>query len=51
VASDYLGIDQGPIISMLENHRSELIWTVMKRNPHIRRGLKRAGFEGGWLDE
>ncbi|HEX6638214.1 MAG TPA: glucoamylase family protein [Steroidobacteraceae bacterium] len=50
VATDYLGVDQGPIISMLENYRSELIWTVMKRNPHIVRGLKRAGFEGGWLE-
>ena len=49
VASDYLGVDQGPIIAMIENHRSELIWTVMKRNEYIRRGLKRAGFEGGWL--
>jgi hypothetical protein len=50
VASDYLGIDQGPIICMIENYRSELIWNVMKRNPNIVRGLKRAGFEGGWLE-
>jgi hypothetical protein len=49
VDSDYLGIDQGPIISMIENYRSELIWSVMKRNEYIRHGLKRAGFEGGWL--
>jgi hypothetical protein len=49
VATDYLGVDQGPIIAMIENHRSELIWSVMKRNEYIRRGLKRAGFEGGWL--
>jgi hypothetical protein len=50
VASDYLGVDQGPIIAMIENYRSELIWNVMKRNPYIIRGLKRAGFEGGWLE-
>ena len=50
VASDYLGIDQGPIIAMIENYRSELIWHVMKRSPYIRRGLARAGFTGGWLD-
>jgi hypothetical protein len=49
VDTEYLGIDQGPIISMLENYRSELIWSVMKRNEYVRRGLKRAGFEGGWL--
>src|SRR6185503_9673601 len=36
--TEYLAIDQGPIISMIENYRSELIWTVMKRNEHIRRG-------------
>ena len=46
---DYLGIDQGPIVAMIENHRSELIWKTMRKNPHIVRGLKRAGFAGGWL--
>jgi hypothetical protein len=48
--TDYLGIDQGPIVTMLENHRSELIWRYMKRSPYIVRGLRRAGFAGGWLD-
>lgn len=46
---DYLGIDQGPIVCMIENWRSGLIWNVMRRNPHLRRGLERAGFSGGWL--
>jgi hypothetical protein len=46
---DYLGIDQGPIVAMIENHRSELVWKTMRKNPHIVRGLKRAGFSGGWL--
>jgi hypothetical protein len=50
VGPDYLGIDQGPILVMLENHRSELVWRVMRKNPHIRRGLERAGFTGGWLE-
>lgn len=49
VANDYLGIDQGPILAMLENHRSGLIWRVMRKNPHVRRGLERIGFSGGWL--
>jgi hypothetical protein len=35
---------------MIENYRSELIWSVMKRNQYIQRGLRRAGFEGGWLE-
>jgi hypothetical protein len=47
--SDYLGIDQGPILAMIENYRSELVWRTMQRNPYIARGLKRAGFAGGWL--
>ncbi len=49
--ADYLGIDQGPIVAMIENHRSGLIWKVMRKSPHIVRGLKRAGFTGGWLAE
>lgn len=47
---DYLGIDQGPIVAMIENHRSGLVWNVMRKNEHVRRGLKRAGFTGGWLN-
>ena len=49
VASDYIGIDQGPILAMISNYRSEFVWNVMKRNKYIRTGLERAGFEGGWL--
>ncbi len=49
--TDYLGIDQGPIIAMIENYRSDLVWKTMRKNPHIVRGLKRAGFTGGWLDQ
>ncbi len=47
--TDYLGIDQGPIIAMIENYRSDLIWKTMKKNPYIVAGLKKAGFTGGWL--
>jgi hypothetical protein len=46
---DYLGIDQGPIIAMIENYRTGLIWKLMRQSPYIRRGLQRAGFTGGWL--
>lgn len=46
---DSLGIDQGPIVAMIENYRSGLVWKMMRKNPHIVRGLKRAGFAGGWL--
>jgi hypothetical protein len=47
---DYLGIDQGPIAIMIENLRNGFVWNVMKKNPYIVRGLRRAGFTGGWLD-
>jgi hypothetical protein len=48
--TDCLGIDQGPILAMIENWRSDLVWRVMRKNPHLVRGLRRAGFVGGWLD-
>jgi hypothetical protein len=51
VDTDFLGIDQGPILAMIENHRSGFVWRVMRGNPHVRRGLLRAGFRGGWLAE
>lgn len=49
VDGDYLGIDQGPIVVMIENHRSDLIWSRMRGEPNLTRGLERAGFTGGWL--
>jgi hypothetical protein len=49
VADDYLGIDQGAILAMIENYRSAMVWRVMRTNPHLRRGLQQAGFSGGWL--
>jgi hypothetical protein len=51
VDRDYLGIDQGPILAMIENYRTDLVWRVMRGNAYIRRGLTRAGFSGGWLDK
>jgi hypothetical protein len=45
-----LGIDQGPILLMLENYRSDFVWKIMRDDPNLRLGLKRAGFTGGWLD-
>ncbi|MDB5707612.1 MAG: Tat pathway signal protein [Sphingomonas bacterium] len=50
VDMDYLGIDQGPILAMIANHRDDLIWSTMRRSSAIRTGLQRAGFTGGWLD-
>ena len=47
--TEQIGIDQGPIVLMIENWRSEFVWRVMRNNPYIRKGLERAGFTGGWL--
>ena len=51
VDGDYLGIDQGPIVAMIENWRTGLVWDRMRRSPYIRLGLERAGFTGGWLGQ
>ncbi len=50
VDKDYLGIDQGPIVAMIANHRDELVWKHMRRCAPLVSGLRRAGFAGGWLD-
>lgn len=48
---DYLGIDQGPIIIMLENYETGLVWNTLKKNRYIINGLRKAGFTGGWIDK
>ena len=49
VSRGYYGLDQGPIVMMIENYRTGLIWRMMRRCPYIVNGLRRAGFSGGWL--
>ncbi len=49
VSPHHVGINQGPIALMIENYRSEFLWELMRGVPAIRRGLRRAGFSGGWL--
>jgi len=43
-ATSYLAIDQGPIVCMIENHRSGLLWRLFMAVPEVRRGLQRLGF-------
>ena len=45
------GIDQGPVVLMIENYRTGLIWDLMRRCPPVVTGLRKAGFTGGWLWE
>jgi hypothetical protein len=41
---DELGIDQGPIVIMIENYRTQRPWQLFMRNVEVQRGLQRAGF-------
>jgi hypothetical protein len=43
-ANSYLAIDQGPIMVMIENHRSGLIWDYTMQNEDIKKGLDKLGF-------
>lgn len=45
----HFGVDQGPVILMIENYRTGLLWKIMRRCPYVVTGLRRAGFQGGWL--
>ncbi|MDP3833530.1 MAG: glucoamylase family protein [Hydrogenophaga sp.] len=47
----HFGLNQGPIVLMIENHRSGLPWRLMRACPPIAAGLQRAGFTGGWLQD
>ena len=44
------GLNQGPIVLMIENHRSGMLWSLMRECPYLVTGLRRAGFTGGWLE-
>ncbi|MDD5579988.1 MAG: glucoamylase family protein [Methylobacter sp.] len=44
------GINQGPIVMMIENYRSGLVWELMRGCRYLLEGLRRAEFHGGWLE-
>jgi hypothetical protein len=50
ICPSHYGINQGPIVLMIENFRSELVWRLIRQCPYLVNGLRRAGFSGGWLD-
>lgn len=49
VAESYLAIDQGPIIVMIENYRSGLLWRLFMSCPEVQTGLKKLDFKSPWL--
>jgi hypothetical protein len=46
----YYAINEGPIVLMIENYRTDLLWRLAKQCAPIVEGLRRAGFKGGWLN-
>ncbi len=50
-AKSHLAIDQGPIVVMIENYRSGLIWKLFMQIPDVQSGLKKLGFQSPWLAE
>jgi hypothetical protein len=45
----HFGINEGPIVAMIENYQSGLVWQLMRGCPYVVAGLRAAGFAGGWL--
>lgn len=48
-ANSFLAIDQGPIIVMIENHRSGLLWNLLTSCPEVKTGMKNLGFTAPYL--
>jgi hypothetical protein len=46
----HTGLNQGPVVLMIENYRSGTLWRLLRQCPYLVRGLRRAGFSGGWLE-
>ncbi|HVU97336.1 MAG TPA: glucoamylase family protein [Puia sp.] len=48
-ADSYLAIDEGPIVAMIENYRSGLLWRLFMSCPEIQGGLKKLDFQSPWI--
>ena len=48
-ASSFLAIDQGPIVIMIENHRTQLIWNLLTSNQKVKAGMLSLGFTAPYL--
>jgi len=49
ISKGYYGLDQGPVVLMIDNYRTGFFWELMKKCSYMVDGLRRAGFTGGWL--
>lgn len=45
----YLAIDQGPIVVMMEDYRTGLLWNVFMSCPEVQAGLKKLGFQSPYF--
>lgn len=45
------GLNEAPMVIMIENFRNQLIWNIFKQSIYVRNGLRKAGFTGGWLNQ
>lgn len=45
----YLAIDQGPEVVMIENYRTGLLWKLFMSCPEVKHGLKKLGFKSPWI--
>ena len=50
-AKSHLAIDQGPIVVMIENYRTGLIWKLFMNIPDIQNGLRKLGFTSPWFEK
>jgi hypothetical protein len=48
-AKSYLAIDEGPIVVMIENYRSGLLWNLFMSCPEVQKGLKKLDFQSPYL--
>jgi hypothetical protein len=48
-ADSYLAIDQGPMIIMIENYRTGLLWNLFTSCPEVKAGMKSLGFSAPYL--
>lgn len=51
VSPYHFGINEGPTVLMIENHRTRMVWRLMRGCAVLVAGLRATGFTGGWLDE
>ena len=48
-SNNYYGLNEGPVVLMIENYLNGFVWELMKRPSSVSLGLRQAGFSGGWL--